>query len=152
MKKLIFLCLLSSLFFACSKDENTTSSTRGKATFKIGTEEKIFTKANSFNNGILALGDSTDEMISLFFPIPTNFPTTYDMDTEDILTASYVIDKKKYDATNGIVGIGKKGAIMIKITDYSNSKISGTFKFTAVGDDNSEITITEGLFEKIPAL
>lgn len=74
------------------------------------------------------------------------------MDTEDILTASYVIDKKKYDATNGIVGIGKKGAIMIKITDYSNSKISGTFKFTAVGDDNSEITITEGLFEKIPAL
>lgn len=60
---------------------------------------------------------------------------------------------KKYNATDRVVGIGKKGSLMIKITDYSNSKISATFRFTAVtDDDNDEITIKEGVFEKIPDL
>ena len=152
MKKTILLCLLLSLLYSCKKDENPEVLTRGKATFKIGTVEKVYTKANSFNNGVLALGDSTDELVSMFFPIPTDFPTTYDMDTKDIVTASYVVNGKNYDATNGILGIGQKGSLLIKISASSDAKISGTFQFTAFGADDEQITITEGVFEEIPDL
>lgn len=151
MKKLFLFFVLLSFLSSCSKDDDPTLS-RGEATFKIGSVEKVFTKANSFNNGVLALGNTTDEFVTLFFPTPSTFPKTYDMDTEDIITASYLVDGKTYNATNGILGVGEKGSLIIKITDYSNSKISGTFQFTAISDDNEEIIITNGVFNKIPDL
>lgn len=153
MKKNILLFAFLSILYSCNKDDDTIlSHSRGKATFEIGSIEKIFTKLNSFNNGVLVLGNTEDEFVSLFFPKPTTIPTTYDMDTQDIITASYIVNGKTYNATNGIAGIGKKGSLIIEITDYNDSKISGTFEVTAITENNEQIIITQGIFNDIPEL
>lgn len=151
MKHFFYLFVFLAFISSCRKDDDPTV-TRGKATFEIGSAKKVFTKANSFNNGVLALGNTTDEVVTLFFPIPSTFPTTYDMDSEEIVSAAYLVDGITYNATNGILGVGQKGAIIITITDYSSAKISGTFQFTALSDDNEEISITNDVFDKIPDL
>ncbi|TLX75963.1 hypothetical protein E9993_07025 [Labilibacter sediminis] len=152
MRKLISVLFISICLISCSKDDNPIILARGKATCNVGSAGKVFTLANSFNNRILALGNSTDELVSLSFPIPSTFPTTYNMDTEDMVTASYVVDGKVYNATNGLSGVGSIGSLTIQITKYSNSKISGTFQFTAISDSEEQISITQGVFSDIPDL
>ncbi len=156
IKKIQVLFLMSiaaTLLISCSNDDDAAVAIAlGQASFKIGDTEKVFTKANAFNDGVLSLGNDENEFLSLFFPVPSTFPTTYNMDTEDILIATYTVGGKQYTATNGISGIGQKGSLRIEITAYSDSKITGTFQFTAINDNNEEIMITDGVFEKIPEI
>lgn len=152
MKKFILLFVLSFFLFSCGDDASIPELPRGKATCKIDGVAKEFIVANSFNNGVLALGNSPNELVSLFFPTPTTFPVTFNMNTEDLITASYVLNGKMYHSTNGVSGIGAKGSFTITVTKYSDSKISGTFELTAIGDDNTEVVITDGVFTNIPDL
>lgn len=158
MRNLILIAITLLLTYSCSKDDNNDLVLkRGKASFKLNNVEKTFTKQNSFNSGVLGLGDQTIERISLFFPKPTEtteFPITFNMDKKGIITAAYIINEKTYRATNGVNGIGKKGNIEITVTSYKNSKISGTFKLTLVNKDDSSdsVVITEGVFKDIPSL
>ncbi|WP_109436353.1 MULTISPECIES: DUF6252 family protein [Aquimarina] len=152
MKKFLLLFVIVSVLSSCSKDDDSSAISFGRATLKIGSVEKVFTQANSFNNGVLTLGNTEEEIAGLFFPIPTTFPITYDMDTEDIITGHYIIGGKRYNATNGNLGIGKMGSLTITITAYSNSKISGTFEFIAISDDGEEIRVQQGVFDEIPDL
>jgi len=155
-KVIILLFAISlSLFSACKKEEvapPTPTLTQGKATFRIASAEKTFTKANSFNSGILALGNSSDEIVSLSFPVPTTFPTTYDMTATEMITASYILNGTIYNATNGISGIGAQGDLLITIEKYTSAKISGTFEFTALNSNNEQVVITQGVFTDIPDL
>jgi len=155
-KVIILLFAISlSLFSSCKKDEvvpPTPTLTQGKATFKVGSVEKMFTKANSFNSGILALGNTSDEVVSLSFPIPTTFPTTYDMTATEMISASYILNGTIYNATNGISGIGAQGDLLITIEKYTNANISGTFEFTAINGNNEQVVITQGVFTDIPDL
>jgi len=152
---LLVTTVVSTLLISCSNDDDAAAAVAqslSKTTFKIGSVEKIFTEANSFNNGVLSLGNDENELIGLFFPIPSTFPKTYNMDTEDTLIATYTVGGKEYTATNGISGTGQKGSLRISITAYSDSRISGTFQFTAITEDNEEIIIKDGVFDKIPDL
>ncbi len=143
---LFAIMMASTLLVSCNK------IFLGKGTCKIGSVEKEFTKANSFNKGVLALSNGDDEFVSFFFPIPTTFPTTYDMNTRKIITVDCSVNGKQYSATNGALGFGRQGSFTIKITKYSNSRISGTFQFTAINDDHEQIVIKDGIFNEIPDL
>ncbi|MCT4672299.1 MAG: DUF6252 family protein [Prolixibacteraceae bacterium] len=159
MKKLLFVLCTVLLISSCSKKENNdqTDPLRGVATFTVNNVDKSFTKANNFNEGVLALANSKEEMIALFFPKPTDkttFPITYNLDSEDLVTATYTLGEKTYNATNGVLGIGKIGQLEITVTSYDGTRISGTFMLTLVNKDKSDdvIKITKGKFEKIPNL
>jgi len=152
MKKGIFI-IVFIILGACSKKE---SIERGKATFKINNTVKTFTQLNSFNNGILALGNTKKEFISLSFPMPTTstkLPITYNTQTRgSLISATYVNNAKKYISTNGLVATASIGTLEITIAKYADSKISGTFSFTGVDKDDitKKVIITNGVFADIP--
>ena len=150
MKKLFFLLLTVCLVVACSKKDSLL--TQGKATFKINNISKEFIKVNSFNKGVLTLGNTKQELISISFPVPSTFPRTYTIESNELVIAAYTLNSKTYSATSGILGVGRKGALSITVTKYEDGKISGTFSFTAIADDATEIKITNGVFTNIPDL
>lgn len=157
MKKLILILISITSLIACKKDKDETSpsnniSTRGNVTFKIDGNNKSFSYASSYNSGLLSLGDSENEFITFFFPEPSVFPTTYNMNSEDMIIAAYSLNDNEFSATNGILGLGKKGSLSITITNYQDTKISGTFEFTGLNENNEEVIITEGIFTDIPDL
>lgn len=157
MKKLILILITITSLIACKKNNEETTpsnsiSNRGNVTFNIDGNNKSFSYGNSYNNGLLSLGDSENEFITFFFPEPTIFPTTYNMNSEDMIIAAYSLNDIEYSATNGILGLGKIGSLNITITDIIDSKISGAFEFTALNENNEEVIITEGIFTDIPGL
>lgn len=157
MKKLILILFTLTFFYSCKKDKEETTPNndiinRGLVTFKIDGKNKSFSIANSYNNGLLSMGDSENELITFFFPEPTIFPTTYSMNTEDMIIAGYIINNKQYSATNGLLGLGQLGSLTISITKYKDLKISGTFEFTGINENNEEVAITDGIFTDIPGL
>ena len=155
MKKLILILITLTFFYSCKKDKeettpNNEATNRGLVTFKIDGENKSFSIANSYNSGLLSLGNTEDELITFFFPEPTIYPTTYNMNTEDMIIAGYVINDKQYTATNGVLGFGQSGSLSITVTKYDNLKISGIFEFTGLNENNDEVVITDGIFTDIP--
>jgi hypothetical protein len=155
MKKVIFTIIFIVLV-SCSKKSAIDNLNRGKATFKINNAVKDFTQLNSFNNGVLTLGNTKEEVISLYFPVPTtSLPITYNTQTSgSLISAAYIFNAKDYISTNGIIPAASIGSLEIIITTYANSKISGTFSFTGINKDNAtkKIIITEGVFTDIPDL
>ncbi|EAY24361.1 DUF6252 family protein [Microscilla marina] len=150
--QLIALVLLFTT--ACKKKDVLPQLTRGKVTVKVNGELKTFTLANSYlNEGVLSFGnDAKKELMG--FSIPEVKEGVYDMSHEKIITAIYSKNEVDYGATNGILGIGKKGSFRLHITKIANNKISGTFEMTVLPNsgNGNNITITEGVFEDIPKI
>ena len=92
MKKVIFTIIFIVLV-SCSKKSAIDNLNRGKATFKINNAVKDFTQLNSFNNGVLTLGNTKEEVVSLFFPVPTtSLPITYNTQTSgSLISATYIL-------------------------------------------------------------
>lgn len=155
MKK-VFVIITFIVLASCNKKQAVVDLNRGKATFKINNTVKNFTQLNSFNNGILVLGNAKEELISLSFPVPTNsLPVTYNTQTRSsLISATYLYKAKNYVSTNGTLVNTSIGSLEITITKYKESKISGTFSFTGVDKDDTtkKIIITDGVFTDIPNL
>jgi hypothetical protein len=153
MKKEIFIIAFIVLI-SCNKKIGVDGLNRGKATFKINNTVKNFTQLNSFNKGILALGNTKEEFISLSFPIPNHsLPVTYNTQTRSsLISATYVYKTKNYISTNGLLANTSIGSLEITITKYEGFKISGTFSFTGVDKDDAtkKVIITDGVFTDIP--
>ncbi|WP_299455428.1 DUF6252 family protein [uncultured Microscilla sp.] len=154
--KLLQLIALMLLFItACKKKDIAPVFTRGKVSVKINGELKSFTLANSydFDSGLISFGNNAKEEI-VGFSLTGIKEGVYDMSHQEVVFAIYSKNEVSYGATNGVLGIGKKGSFKLHITKATNNKISGTFEMTVLPNSGTGdgIIITEGVFENIPQI
>ena len=145
MKNVLFsLMLVSVLFGACSKDDDTGS---GSGSCALSCKVDGVDWCGSANFRITDLGiagitttigaGNTDmEAVAILFM--SDQAGTYDLAGS---LASYTTsDRTVYQSTSGT----------LEITKITDSEISGTFSFEGQASDGSTISITAGSFENLP--
>ena len=153
MKKIFYFLSLLFIITSCTEDVKFNNPA-----FQ-GLKDNVFWraigyKANTSTNGnVIIEGDLGYEKVIL--KIPSAALKTYVLGVDDISRASYsnTFPGQLADFTTGT----NKGSGQIVITDYDteNKTISGTFKFTAMNEDetdveNLKVIFTEGVFYKVP--
>ncbi|TDP03911.1 DUF6252 family protein [Flavobacterium sp. 245] len=152
MKKYFYFLLLLFVAVSCTEDIKFNNPA-----FQ-GLKDNVFWRANAYTSytrdgSFIISGQLGPDAVT--FKLPSSAPGTYILGVDDIKTASY---SNVFQDDNPKFSTGtKKGSGQIVITDLDseNKTISGTFKFTAINNDatdleNPKITFTEGVFYKIP--
>ncbi len=153
MKKYFYFLLILSLFTSCEEDVKFNNpafqALKNNAFWRAQTYKAYF----GANGNIIVEGSLGYENIIL--QTESSSEEVYTLGIDDVSKASY-----KNTLTNESLSFStgtNRGSGQIVITDYDAEKhiISGTFRFTAVNDDetdseNTKLNFTEGVFYKVP--
>ncbi|WP_426486686.1 DUF6252 family protein [Flavobacterium sp. 2] len=153
MKKYFYFLSLLFVVTSCTEDIKFNNPA-----FQ-GLKDDVFWRAVahkayfSTNGNLIIEGSLGYEKVTL--QVPSNLEKTYILGVNDISKASYAntFPERLNDFSTGT----KKGSGQIVITDYDaeSNTVSGTFKFTAINSnttdvDNPKVNFTEGVFYKVP--
>ncbi len=153
MKKIISLVLLLFIVSSCSEDVKFNNPAFQSLKENVFWRAANYNASSTANGGFIIEGDLGFEKVILKVPEPT--AQTYILGRDNITIATYL---NTQSSTPSRFSTGaNKGDGQIVITEYNaeNKTISGTFKFTALNEDekNTEkpkVSFTEGVFYKIP--
>ncbi len=153
MKKIISLVLLLFIVSACSEDIKFNNPAFQSLKENVFWRAVNYNASSVTNSGFVIVGDLGFEKVILKVPEPT--AQTYILGRDNVTTATY-LNTQSTSPSRFSTG-ANKGDGQIVITEYNaeNKTISGTFKFTALNEDEKDlekpkISFTEGVFYKIP--
>ncbi|AWK03926.1 hypothetical protein HYN56_06645 [Flavobacterium crocinum] len=153
MKKYFYFLLILSVFTSCEEDVKFNNP--AFQTLK----DNDFWRARSYKayfaeNGTVII-EGTLGYEKVILQTESSVEQVYTLGMNEVSKASYA-NTLTNEAASFSTGT-ERGSGQIVITDYDseNNTISGTFKFTALNEDesdveNSKINFTEGVFYKVP--
>ncbi|SHF95766.1 DUF6252 family protein [Flavobacterium defluvii] len=153
MKKYFYFLSFLFLLISCTEDVKFNNPAFQTLKNNVFWRSQAY-KAHFGTNGILVIEGSLGYE-KIILQTASSSEQTFILGVNDVSKATY---KNTLPAESASFSTGtNKGSGQIVITDYDTdaSTISGTFKFTAVNDDesnieNPKVNFTEGVFYKIP--
>jgi len=153
MKKVFHLVLLLFIVSSCTEDVKFNNPA-----FQ-GLKDNVFWRATTYKAYTSTTGNIVIEgslgFEKVILKVPSSTAQTYVLGVDDISVASYANTVPSTPAIEFETGTNK-GSGQIVITEYNaeNKTISGTFKFNALNNDetdteNPKVSFTEGVFYKI---
>lgn len=147
MKKLtttILIILLGIVLFSgCKKEDDEPGNT---TTFTAKIDGVTFTAATAVvtqTGSFYSISGHKDDNNQITLNVPGLNTSTYTEDVPDQVIALCV--------QSGIDYYSGSGDYTITISEYSDSKVSGTFSFTGTEQTNSTtVSVTEGQFNNVP--
>ena len=153
MKKYLYILSLIFLVTSCTEDvkfNNPAFQTLKNSVFWRAKEYKAFLGANG---NMIIEGSLGYEKVTL--QTASSDVKTYTLGADNVSKGWYENSLPSETASFSTgTGIGN-GQIVITEYDLANNTISGTFKFSAVNDDQSDsenpkVNFAEGVFYKVP--
>jgi hypothetical protein len=153
MKKIFYFLSLLFIVTSCTEDVKFNNPA-----FQ-GLKDNVFWRANGYkansvtNGNMIIEGTLGYEKVSLQIPSP--IVQTYVLGRDNVTKASY---SNTFPGQLAEFNTGEnKGTGQIVVTEFNTetNTISGTFKFTAINKDetdveNPKVIFTEGVFYKVP--